>query len=74
MRRYDEGDISILVTSGHFYFGTTVPIIGLAEINWADLFLCIGEGKRSRRDPDELTLNRFLPRPDLRARRLRRAL
>ncbi len=23
MRRYDEEDISILVTSGHFYFGTT---------------------------------------------------
>ena len=23
MRRYDEGDISILVTRGHFYFGTT---------------------------------------------------
>ena len=23
MRRYGEGDISILVTSGHFYSGTT---------------------------------------------------
>jgi hypothetical protein len=33
MPRYDEGDISILVRSGHFYFGTTDLLRKLSSQN-----------------------------------------